>query len=190
MTLDATWIAVPMRASPHTLDRHSSEPDSTQTTSERCSTRRCELTVNPAFAVTRTSGFQPTSAPTGQLRFTRFEAGTPLDSVRRWHTDPTPSRELATELADTATRGCDLEEQQAYVPAADDRDYVGASELAGANDSKCRIPRVLGGVDGVGPRGRVLDPGEPSQPAPTVRWPADAPVIREVMWTRGRSCEE
>lgn len=72
----------------------------------------------------------------------------------------------------------------------DDGDYVGAPESAGATDGECRVTRVLGGVDGVGPRGPVLDPGEPSQPAPTVRWPADAPVIREVMWARRRSCEE
>ena len=46
--------------------------------------------------------------------------------------DPTPARQLAKELADTATRVRDLEEQQAYVAEGDDGDYVGVSELAGA----------------------------------------------------------
>ncbi len=47
-------------------------------------------------------------------------------------TDPTPARQLATELADTTTQVRDLEERQAYLSAADDGDYVGVSELAGA----------------------------------------------------------
>ena len=47
-------------------------------------------------------------------------------------TDPTPARQLTTELADAGTRVRDLEEQQAYLSAADDGDYVGVSELAGA----------------------------------------------------------
>ena len=48
-------------------------------------------------------------------------------------TDTTPSRELATELADSTTRIRDLEAQQAYAARADDGgDYVGVSELAAA----------------------------------------------------------
>ena len=47
--------------------------------------------------------------------------------------DPTPARQLAKELADSTTRVRDLEEQKAYVPAANDGgDYVGVSELTGA----------------------------------------------------------
>ena len=64
---------------------------------------------------------------------------------------------------------------------ADDGDYV---------DAPGRIIQVLGGANGAGPRGRVLDPGEPSQPGPIVRWPADAPVIGEVKWAARTSCEE
>ena len=89
----------------------------------------------------------------GQLRLKRFPAGTSLGSVRRWHTNPTPSRQLATELADTVTRDRDLEEQQAYVPTTDDEDSVGVSEF---------------------------DPDEPSHPGPTVRCPPNAPAIGEV----------
>ena len=188
MTLDATWIAVPMRASPHPLDRHSPEPDSTQTTSERCSSMRTH----------REPGVRR-DAHERIRAYVRANGPVALHAVPGRHTprlrapmahgpDAVPrARDRAGRHRDA---GCDLEEQQAYVPAADDRDYVGAPELAGANDSKCRLTRALGGVDGVGPRGRVLGPAEPSQPAPTVRWPADAPVIREVMWARGRSCEE
>ncbi len=47
-------------------------------------------------------------------------------------TDPTPARQLAGELADSTTRVRDLEAQQAYVGTADDGDYVGVCELAGA----------------------------------------------------------
>ncbi len=47
-------------------------------------------------------------------------------------TDPTPARQLAKDLAASGTRVRDLEEQQTYVGAADDSDYVGVSELAGA----------------------------------------------------------
>ena len=189
MTLDATWVAVPMRASPHTLDRHSPEPDSTQTTSERCSTMRTHR--EPGIRHGAHGRIRAYVRANGQLRFKRFRPAHPLDSVSRWRTDPTPSRQLATELANTATRDRDLEEQQAYVAAANDGDYVGVSELAGAAGGECHVIQVLGGVDGPDPRGRVLDLGEPSQPAPTVRWPADAPVIGEVKWAaRGRSCEE
>ena len=91
-------------------------------------------------------------------------------------------RQLATELADTATRDCDLEERQAYLTPADDGDHVGDSELAEATGGECRVIHVFGGVDAPDPRGRVLDPGEPSQPAPSVRWPADAPVVGDVKW--------
>ena len=58
--------------------------------------------------------------------------GVSLDFLCGLTTDPTPARQLARELADTATRVRDLEEQQAYVPATDDGDYVGVSELASA----------------------------------------------------------
>ena len=58
--------------------------------------------------------------------------GVSVDFLCGLTTDPTPARELAKELADAATRVRDLEEQQAYVAAADDGDYVGVSELAGA----------------------------------------------------------
>ena len=58
--------------------------------------------------------------------------GVSVDFLCGLTTDPTPARQLATELADTTTRVRDLEEQQAYLPAADDGDYVGVSELAGA----------------------------------------------------------
>ena len=58
--------------------------------------------------------------------------GVSVDFLCGLTTDPTPARQLATELADSTTRVRDLEEQQAYVPTADDGDYVGVSELAGA----------------------------------------------------------
>ena len=58
--------------------------------------------------------------------------GVSVDFLCGLTTDPTPSRQLAKELADSATRVRDLEAQQAYVATADDGDYVGVSELAGA----------------------------------------------------------
>ena len=59
--------------------------------------------------------------------------GVSVDFLCGLTTDPTPSRELAKELADTATRVRDLEAQRAYSADEDDGgDYVGVSELAGA----------------------------------------------------------
>ena len=59
--------------------------------------------------------------------------GVSVDFLCGLTTDPTPSRELARELADMATRIRDLEAQRAYVAGAHDGgDYVGVSELAGA----------------------------------------------------------
>lgn len=58
--------------------------------------------------------------------------GVSVDFLCGLTTDPTPARQLATELADTATRVRDLEEQQAYVATATDGDYVGVSALASA----------------------------------------------------------
>ena len=59
--------------------------------------------------------------------------GVSVDFLCGLTTDPTPARQLARELADHTTRVRDLEEQQAYAAAvADDADYVGVSELAGA----------------------------------------------------------
>lgn len=58
--------------------------------------------------------------------------GVSVDFLCGLTTNPTPARQLATELADTTTRVRDLEEQQAYLTATDDGDYVGVSELAGA----------------------------------------------------------
>ena len=59
--------------------------------------------------------------------------GVSVDFLCGLTTDPTPSRELATELADSTTRIRDLEAQRAYVAGADDAaDYVGVSELAAA----------------------------------------------------------
>ena len=58
--------------------------------------------------------------------------GVSVDFLCGLTTDPTPAHRLATELADTVTRVRDLEEQQAYVSTADEGDYVGVSELAGA----------------------------------------------------------
>ena len=59
--------------------------------------------------------------------------GVSLDFLCGLTTDPTPSRELAKELADTTTRVRDLEAQRAYDAGEDDGgDYVGVSELAGA----------------------------------------------------------
>ena len=59
--------------------------------------------------------------------------GVSVDFLCGLTTDPTPARQLAKELTDTATRVRDLEEQKAYIAAADDGgDYVGVSELAGA----------------------------------------------------------
>ena len=59
--------------------------------------------------------------------------GVSVDFLCGLTTDPTPARQLAKELADTATRVRDLQAQRAYSAAADDGgDYVGVSELAGA----------------------------------------------------------
>ena len=58
--------------------------------------------------------------------------GVSVDFLCGLTADPTPARQLATELAGTTTRVRDLEAQQAYVTATDDGDYVGVSELAGA----------------------------------------------------------
>lgn len=58
--------------------------------------------------------------------------GISVDFRRGLTTDPTPARELAKELAVSTTRVRDLEQQQAYVAAPDDGDYVGVSELADA----------------------------------------------------------
>ena len=58
--------------------------------------------------------------------------GVSVDFLCGLTTDPTPARQLARERVDSATRVRDLEQQQAYVPAADDADYVGVSVLAGA----------------------------------------------------------
>ncbi len=59
--------------------------------------------------------------------------GVSVDFLCGLTTEPTPARQLAKELADTATRVRDLEDQQAYVASEDDGgDYVGVSELAGA----------------------------------------------------------
>ena len=58
--------------------------------------------------------------------------GVSVDFLCGLTTDPTPARQLARELADSVTRLRDLEEQQGYVAAADDGDYVGVCELAGA----------------------------------------------------------
>ena len=59
--------------------------------------------------------------------------GVSVDFLCGLTTDPTPSRELAKELADTTTRVRDLEAQRAYDAREDDGgDYVGVSELAGA----------------------------------------------------------
>ena len=59
--------------------------------------------------------------------------GVSVDFLCGLTTDPTPARQLAKELADMATRARDLEEQQAFLAAADDGgDYVGVSEPAGA----------------------------------------------------------
>ena len=59
--------------------------------------------------------------------------GVSVDFLCGLTTDPTPSRELVKELADSTTRIRDLEAQQAYAAGADDAaDYVGVSELAAA----------------------------------------------------------
>ena len=59
--------------------------------------------------------------------------GVSVDFLCGLTTDPTPSRELAKELAGTTTRVRDLEAQRAYDADEDDGgDYVGVSELAGA----------------------------------------------------------
>ena len=59
--------------------------------------------------------------------------GVSVDFLCGLTADPTPARQLATELADSTTRIRDLEAQQAYLSTAtDDGDYVGVSELAGA----------------------------------------------------------
>ena len=58
--------------------------------------------------------------------------GVSVDFLCGLTTDPTPARQLAKELADSTTRVRDLEEQQSYIAAADDGDYVGVSELAAA----------------------------------------------------------
>ena len=58
--------------------------------------------------------------------------GVSVDFLCGLTTDPSPARQLVKELADSATRVRDLEEQQAYVAPADHGDYVGVSELAGA----------------------------------------------------------
>ena len=75
--------------------------------------------------------------------------GVSVDFLCGLTTDPTPARQLAKELADTATRVRDLEEQKAYV--ADDGeggDYVGVSELAGAADGGAVVDheRITGRV--------------------------------------------
>ena len=57
--------------------------------------------------------------------------GVSVDFLCGLTTDPTPTRQLAKELADSTTRVRDLEEQKAYVATADDAaDYVGVSGLA------------------------------------------------------------
>ena len=58
--------------------------------------------------------------------------GVSVDFLCGLTTDPTPARQLARELADSSTRVRDLEAQEAYVGTADDGDYVGVCELAGA----------------------------------------------------------
>ena len=68
----------------------------------------------------------------GNLTAAAKALGVSVDFLCGLTTDPTPASQLAKELADTTTRVRDLEEQQAYVAAVDDGDYVGVSELAGA----------------------------------------------------------
>ena len=58
--------------------------------------------------------------------------GVSVDFLCGLTTDPTPARQLARELADSSTRVRDLEAQEAYVGTADNGDYVGVCELAGA----------------------------------------------------------
>ena len=74
--------------------------------------------------------------------------GVSVDFLCGLTTDPTPARQLARELADSTTRVRDLDAQQAHLGTADDGDYVGVCELAGAAGAGAVVEheRVIGRV--------------------------------------------
>ena len=132
--------------------------------------------------------------------------GVSTDYLCGLSSDPTPADQLARELAASATRVRDLEDQQAGAGTADDGDYVGVSEFAtaagsgavvddervtgrikfqrawlarhGLVASQCRVIQVLG--ESMEPTlvDGCHDPRQPGQPAPTRRPPLRHPHRR------------
>lgn len=147
MTLDANWIAVPMRARPphprSELARAGFYPNHIRALLDSTMRTHREPGI-PRDAHKRIRAYARANGPVA-FHAVRGRHAPRLRAPMAHGPDARP-RQLATELAHTATRDRNLEEQQAYVPAADDGDYVGAPESTGATDGECRVTRVLGGV--------------------------------------------